>query len=230
MGGGKRDICGNDFVDSGGSGISSDIVRNAEDENVGERDDVSVGVYDVVAIGSYCMGLLIHGGRNHDRDVGAGRGAGRDLAAGLVAQATAWPYSTATLTPTARPSMATPTVPVRDVQRAERESYGGEYRVRHIYVERFRQGAVDAGAPRWLVDHLVNVVVPCEHGWGPPRWDNATGATYFGWLQFLRSTWDSVALVTGYWDWSDAYSQGYNGAWLAMNSNPSTQWPVCWGR
>ena len=66
-------------------------------------------------------------------------------------------------------------------------------------------------------------VIHCESTWRP-----ITGGYYLGLAQFAPSTWSTVASITGLWDWTSPFHQGYNmGVWAGL-SNPGSQWPYCW--
>ncbi len=56
------------------------------------------------------------------------------------------------------------------------------------------------------------------------------GGYHLGLGQFDPGTWATVSAITGYTDWRDAYSQGFNVAVWASMISPGTAagWPHCW--
>lgn len=96
-----------------------------------------------------------------------------------------------------------------------------------IIVAAFLEGYRDGdGDPAWEA-HLVDVVLPCESEWrlNPP-------GIHLGPAQFARSTWETVAGISGFWDYTDPYHVGYNVAlWMARiapHYGSSAGWPGCW--
>jgi hypothetical protein len=89
----------------------------------------------------------------------------------------------------------------------------------------FLAGYAAAGGPPELALHFVDVVIPCED----PRWDVAdvSAAGHLGLLQFAPQSWDTVSGMTGFYDWTSAWEQGYNGGVWASITDPATQWS-CW--
>ena len=86
---------------------------------------------------------------------------------------------------------------------------------------RFFEGYREAGG---LDDKRVAAMIRCESSW---RVD--PGGRHLGLAQFDPGTWATVSAITGYTDWRDAYSQGFNVAvWASMISPGTTAgWPVC---
>jgi hypothetical protein len=68
-------------------------------------------------------------------------------------------------------------------------------------------------------------VIRCES-----NWNVVTDGSYLGLAQFAEGTWATVATITGLWDWTNPYHQGFNFATWAMRfENPGAgQWPYCW--
>lgn len=85
----------------------------------------------------------------------------------------------------------------------------------------FYAGWHDGGAP--YSDAHIYDVVDCES-----TWRTVTGGYYLGLGQFAPKTWVDAASITGLWDWTSPYHQGYNMAVWSTVSDPGQQWPVCW--
>ncbi len=70
----------------------------------------------------------------------------------------------------------------------------------------------------------IDAMIQCESSW---RLD--PGGYHLGLAQFAVGTWATVSAITGYTDWLDAYSQGYNVAVWASMISPGTSagWPSC---
>lgn len=86
--------------------------------------------------------------------------------------------------------------------------------------EDFIAGARAAGATDAVLAHLMRMI-PCESGWNPMAY-NPVGP-FYGLLQFLESTWNTV----GGGDIYDPWQQGHNGATLYQIADWRSQWPVC---
>ncbi len=73
-------------------------------------------------------------------------------------------------------------------------------------------------------DARIDALIWCESSW---RLD--PGGYHKGLAQFDPGTWATVSKITGYTDWRDAFSQGYNVAvWASMISPGTTAgWPSC---
>lgn len=69
---------------------------------------------------------------------------------------------------------------------------------------------------------MMMCIVPLESGWRTTV--VGAGGPFYGLLQFLASTWSAV----GGGDWTDAWTQGHNGAKLWNSASPATQWPVAY--
>jgi len=72
-------------------------------------------------------------------------------------------------------------------------------------------------------------MVQCESEWrlDPP-------GPHLGLAQFARSTWETVAGISGLWNHIDPYHVGYNIAlWMARiapNYGSTAGWPNCWNQ
>lgn len=89
--------------------------------------------------------------------------------------------------------------------------------IRAEFLRGYRDGN---GDPRYE-EYFVNVVIPCESSWIE---DNENNPGYYGLAQFSEWSWLRVAGVTGYYDWANAYHQGFNVAvWIRM-TDPRSQW------
>ena len=81
------------------------------------------------------------------------------------------------------------------------------------------------GDSRW--EQRVLSMVECESGWrlDPP-------GTHLGLAQFAPGTWETVAGISGFWDYTNPYHAGYNVAvWMGMiapDYGSSQGWPGCW--
>ncbi len=72
----------------------------------------------------------------------------------------------------------------------------------------FAQGWRDGGGREEWLAHVVGSVIPCESGWDVNSYNPA--GPYQGLGQWLVSTWNSIASITGYADVYNAYHQGFN--------------------
>jgi len=80
------------------------------------------------------------------------------------------------------------------------------------------------GNGQYTEDTIV-AMIQCESSW---RID--PGGYHLGLAQFDPGTWAVVSAITGYTDWRDPFSQGYNVAVWASMVSPGTSagWPYCW--
>ncbi|KKN02113.1 hypothetical protein LCGC14_1121160, partial [marine sediment metagenome] len=71
----------------------------------------------------------------------------------------------------------------------------------------------------------IDAMIFCESTW---RID--PGGQHLGLAQFDPGTWAVVSGITGYTDWRDPFSHGYNVAVWASMVSPGTSagWPNCW--
>jgi hypothetical protein len=93
----------------------------------------------------------------------------------------------------------------------------------------FILGMYDGGASDELIDHFVEIVIPCENSrWEVDAVNEQSGA--LGLAQFLPSTWNNVSERTGFDDWANSYHQGYNVATWSEIVDPSGTggWNDCW--
>ncbi len=74
-------------------------------------------------------------------------------------------------------------------------------------------------------EELVEAMIWCESSWSLDP-----GGAHLGLSQFDPGTWATVSAITGYTDWRDAFSQGYNTATWASMVDPGSRsgWPSCW--
>ncbi len=72
----------------------------------------------------------------------------------------------------------------------------------------------------------IDAMIQCESSW---RID--PGGWHLGLAQFDPGTWATVSGITGYTDWRDPFSQGFNTATWASMVDPGSRsgWPSCWG-
>jgi hypothetical protein len=84
--------------------------------------------------------------------------------------------------------------------------------------DEFIRGYQEAGGAPALLDHFLNVVIPCESGW-----QVNPGGYHLGLAQFAPDSWAAA----GGGDPFDAYQQGANTARWAKMTVPSEQWS-CW--
>ena len=80
-----------------------------------------------------------------------------------------------------------------------------------------------AGAGQYP-EERIDALIWCESSW---RVD--PGGYHLGLGQFDPGTWATVSAITGYTDWRDPFSHGYNVAvWASMVSPGTTAgWPSC---
>ncbi len=73
-------------------------------------------------------------------------------------------------------------------------------------------------------DERIDALIWCESSW---RID--PGGWHLGLAQFDPGTWATVSAITGYTDWLDPFSQGFNVAVWASMISPGTSagWPSC---
>ena len=83
-------------------------------------------------------------------------------------------------------------------------------------------------AEEGLDARLVPLAEPLAEARSEPRID--PGGYHLGLAQFDPGTWATVSKITGYMDWRDAFSQGFNTAtWASMVAPGSRSgWPSCW--
>ena len=98
---------------------------------------------------------------------------------------------------------------------------GGEQELVEV-THQFALGFLSAGGPREVLPHIIHRVMPCESSYN--RYAVNKVGPFYGLMQFLPATWH--ALDGG--NWYSARVQGENTAKLLADSDPSTQWPVCW--
>jgi hypothetical protein len=86
---------------------------------------------------------------------------------------------------------------------------------------RFFEGYHAAGGQD---EERIDAMIQCESSW---RLD--LGRHYLGLAQFDPGTWATVSAITGYTDWRDAFSQGFNTATWASMVDPGSRsgWPSC---
>lgn len=85
----------------------------------------------------------------------------------------------------------------------------------------FILGMHDQGATDREIDLFTNIIVPCESEWDTHAvnaWSGALGLT-----QFLPYTWTDTAEETGFYDWRNAYHQGWNASYL-LHTEGRGQW------
>ena len=116
-----------------------------------------------------------------------------------------------TPTPTSEPTLAPTEVPYVPAGEVEEQFFAG-YR------------AAGGGAKR---DNALWKMIQCKSTWqvNPP-------GDFLGLAQFEPGSWRSVSAITGYTDWLDPFSQGYNtSVWASIVSPGSTAgWVNCWWR
>ena len=88
----------------------------------------------------------------------------------------------------------------------------------------FVRGWRDAGGVEGWLPHVLDNVIPCESGWDVNAYNWA--GPYHGLGQWLWSTWWSIANITGYWELSDPYHQGFNFAYKTSRDGGG-EWG-CW--
>jgi hypothetical protein len=87
----------------------------------------------------------------------------------------------------------------------------------------FFDGYREAGAP--YSEERIDAMIWCESSW---RID--PGGFFLGLAQFEPGTWATVSAITGYTDWLDPFSHGYNVSVWASMVDPGSRsgWPYCW--
>lgn len=140
-------------------------------------------------------------------------------------------------TPTASPA-ALPTPGVLVQEPAEAEAEGQEAEQQGVVAAGVQPPGVGAlvaaflagyrfggGDPQW--EQRVLNMIGCESGWqlDPP-------GVHLGPAQFAPGTWETVAGISGLWDYTNPYHAGYNVAvWMGMiapSYGSSQGWPNCW--
>ena len=128
-------------------------------------------------------------------------------------------------TPTASPAELAAPAEVQDVSTATAIAAGIFVPLpakQASFLEGYRGGG---GDPAW--EQRVLSMVECESGWrlDPP-------GTHLGLAQFAPGTWETVAGISGFWDYTNPYHVGYNVAvWMGMiapDYGSSQGWPNCW--
>ena len=111
---------------------------------------------------------------------------------------------------------------VREPQTAPSEHRPLSGSIETAFLAGYRDGG---GDPAW--EDRVLSMVECESGWHL----NPTGP-HLGLAQFAPGTWETVAGISGLWDYTNPYHVGYNVAvWMGMiapNYGSSQGWPNCW--
>lgn len=88
----------------------------------------------------------------------------------------------------------------------------------------FTAGYTANGGPPALLDHLLNVIIPCESHWNvDPVGEHA------GLLQFSDDTWAKCARPGA--DYRDPFEQGWAAACWIPQIDPASSagWRACWG-
>ena len=116
---------------------------------------------------------------------------------------------------------ATPEAEVSAVQATAPLSTNANPSVAEIR-DQFAAGYIAAGGPPQYMEHLLDVVIPCESGYNLRAY-NPNGP-FYGLVQFLPLTWAN----SGGGDWFSAWQQGFNTATLLLVASPTSQWPNCW--
>lgn len=87
---------------------------------------------------------------------------------------------------------------------------------------------MDAGGSPSLADYFAGPVITCESAHHNPNAEPdpsiVAAAGYLGVLQYSPATWATVARLTGFYDWTDPYAQGYNAAVWSRLTDPAAQW------
>ncbi len=92
-------------------------------------------------------------------------------------------------------------------------------------VASFIAGWRAAGGVEGWIDFVVNTVIECESSWNINAYNPA--GPYYGLGQWLQSTWDGIAALTGKWDLYNPEHQGANMAYKSRRDG-GFAWPECW--